>query len=205
MRVTPKSENDRTAARSLRRLRQNAVPMAVRLPSDAEKPVVGVVFSETDTESNESRYLAAYLAGVLVQSGFAKAALLGYRADGRPSDLARERRTFWGTQLQVLPPGRLGRSARDVVSVPVAAVDTVAAMASDGGVRAQLAVVHWGELANCDVLLVTVNAHESEACAAKMAFALDRLGAHEVAPWPSCRSRGHCSDVSLWMCVSRFT
>jgi len=154
--------------------------MAVRLPSDAEKPVVGVVFSETDTESNESRYLAAYLAGVLVQSGFAKAALLGYRADGCPSDLARERRTFWGTQLQVLPPGRLGRSARDVVSVPVAAVDTVAAMASDG-VRAQLAVVHWGELANCDMLLVTVNAHESEACAAKMAFALDRLGAHEVA------------------------
>ena len=150
----------------------------VRQPTDDEKPVVGIIYSETDTESNESRFLAAYLAGVLVHSGYAKAATVGYRADGQPSDVAKERRTFLGTQLHVLPPGRVCRSARDVVSVPVsAAAETVAAMS---GGRAQLAVVHWAEVGNCDVLLVTVNAHESEACAAKMAAALDQLAAHEV-------------------------
>ena len=152
-----------------------------RMPSDAEKPIVGLIFSESETSSIESQYMASYLAGVLVHTGYAKAVLMGYRADGLPSDLLRQREELIGGQLRVLPPGQTFRTTKDIVSIPVSSVQSVAAMSgrssSDGnsssnGSPPLVAFCHWNELVNCDVLIVTVNAPDSEACTAKMVHAL---------------------------------
>ena len=152
------------------------------MPSDAEKPIVGLIYSESETSSNESRYMACYLAGVLVHTGYAKAALIGYRADGLPSDLHQQREELVGGHLRVLPPGRTFRTTKDIVSVPVSTVQSVAAMSGGGGTDGSsssssgslplVAFCHWNELANCDVLIVTINANDSEACTAKMVHVL---------------------------------
>ena len=152
-----------------------------RMPSDAEKPIVGLIYSESETSSNESRYIAYYLAGVLVHTGYAKAALIGYRADGLPSDLHRQREELLGGHLRVLPPGKTFRTIKDIVNVPISTVQSVAAMAgssADGnrgnvnGSPPLVAFCHWNELTNCDVLIVTINTPDSESCTAKMVHVL---------------------------------
>ena len=156
------------------------------MPSDAEKPIVGLIYSESETSSNESRYMAHYLAGVLVHTGYAKAVLMGYRVDGLSSDLHRQREELVGGQLRVLPPGRTFRTIKDIVSVPVSSVQSVAAMGGSGsnsdgnGSPPLVAFCHWNELVNCDVLIVTVNAPDSEACTAKMVHVM-QLYSQQVA------------------------
>ena len=163
------------------------------MPSDAEKPIVGLIYSESETSSNESRYMAYYLAGVLVHTGFAKAVLMGYRVDGLPSDLHRQREELVGGQLRILPPGRTFRTIKDIVSVPVSSVQSIAAMSgrsrSDGngngssnGSPPLVAFCHWNELVNCDVLIVTVNAPDSEACTAKMVHVMQLYSQQVVTP-----------------------
>ena len=161
------------------------------MPSDAEKPIVGLIYSESETSSNESRYMAYYLAGVLINTGYAKAALIGYRADGLPSDLHRQREELVGGHLRILPPGKTFRSVKDIVSVSVSSVQSVAAMGGDsvaGNNRSSsngsfplIAFCHWNELANCDVLIVTINGPDSESCTAKMVHVLQHYS-QEVSP-----------------------
>ena len=159
------------------------------MPSDAEKPIVGLIYSESETSSNESRYMAYYLAGVLVHTGFAKAVLMGYRVDGLSSDLHRQREELVGGQLRVLPPGRTFRTTKDIVSVPVSSVQSVTAMSgsrsssSDGnGSPPLVSFCHWNELVNCDVLIVTVNAPDSEPCTAKMVHVMQLYSQQVVTP-----------------------
>lgn len=178
--------------------------MASRMPTDREKPVVGLVFSESEKESNESRFLAYYFAAVLVTTGYAKSALIGYRSDDLPSDLYQQR-VDCGGSLAVLPPGKTFRTVADVKTVPVADVHTVEAMmkpttttnstnsnttGSNSNGIPQLAFCHWNELAHCDVLIVTVNSPDSNACAAKIARVLDEADGRKRPPVVLTLQRG---------------
>ena len=189
--------------------------MAPRMPSDREKPVVGLIFSESEKESNESRFLAYYFAGVLVNTGYAKCALIGYRSDGLPSGLYQQR-VDCGEAIAVLPPGKVFRSVADVEIIPVSDVNTVEAMmkpqptgpgtgalhttaasntsyrnhhSSSNGIP-QLAFCHWNELARCDVLIVTVNSPDSISCAAKIALVLDQADGMKRPPVVFTLQRG---------------
>ncbi len=174
------------------------------MPTDREKPMVGLVFSESEKESNESRFLAYYFAAVLVNTGYAKSALIGYRSDGLPSGLYQQR-VDCGGSIAVLPPGKAFRTVADVKVVPVSEVNTVEAMTKPSTTHSssttnnsynsyngipQLAFCHFNELAHCDVIIVTVNSPDSASCAAKIALVLDQADGMKRPPVVFTLQRG---------------
>jgi hypothetical protein len=72
------------------------------------KPRVGIVFSESATESNESKNLAYYIACSLIVTGHASVFLVGLSSDGNLSNLPDSRR------ITFLPPRK-----NKLVEVPV--------------------------------------------------------------------------------------
>lgn len=52
---------------------------------------VGIVYSESEKFSNESRNLAFYLTGLLSAQGHSDVYLVGYRPDGQPGDVSYKR------------------------------------------------------------------------------------------------------------------
>lgn len=55
---------------------------------------VGIVYSESEKFSNESRNLAFYLTGLLSSQGHSDVFLVGYRPDGQPGDVSFKRITY---------------------------------------------------------------------------------------------------------------
>jgi hypothetical protein len=154
--------------------------MAKRVIPDNQKPVIGIIYSESENLSNESRHVACYLAGALVSTGYAKVALVGFRADGLPSDLFQQRNSLDPAGvITVLPPGKTSLS--QAVSLTVSTVQSVTKMgAAAQGVSElsasssipQIAFCHWNELQHCDVIVVTVNSVDTTSCGAKLAQVL---------------------------------
>jgi hypothetical protein len=55
---------------------------------------VGIIFSESEKFSNESRNMAFYLTGLLSSSGYAKIFLFGQTPDSMPGDISNKRITY---------------------------------------------------------------------------------------------------------------
>jgi hypothetical protein len=58
------------------------------------KPKVGIIFSESEKDSNESKNLAYYFCGLLSATGYANVSLFGYRSDGLTSDTTQKKIYF---------------------------------------------------------------------------------------------------------------
>jgi hypothetical protein len=55
---------------------------------------VGIVYSESEHLSNESKNLAFYLCGLLSSQGHSNVYLVGYRQDGQPGDVSYKRISY---------------------------------------------------------------------------------------------------------------
>eukprot|EP00596_Hydrurales_sp_CCMP1899_P003829 CAMPEP_0119046840 /NCGR_PEP_ID=MMETSP1177-20130426/49261_1 /TAXON_ID=2985 /ORGANISM="Ochromonas sp, Strain CCMP1899" /LENGTH=468 /DNA_ID=CAMNT_0007020551 /DNA_START=57 /DNA_END=1460 /DNA_ORIENTATION=- len=133
------------------------------------KPVVGIIYSEGESISNESKNLAFYLSGALVSTGHATVNLVGLQKGGDPCDLQKQHKALSKGAISFLPPDKCKVSS--VKTIPVSIYDSSATISSSssGKVESHLYLTHWNELQNCHVIIVTVNSEDTEACCAKLA------------------------------------
>jgi hypothetical protein len=158
-----------------------------RVISEANRPLVGIIYSDNDSNSIESRSLALYLAGCLISTNYARVDLVGLTSDGTPRDLQLQHKAICKEGISFLPVGK--SSVRDVITVPVAVKDSSSGSAnpnpnpnpnrpsSSSSSTPQIYFTHWSEVQNCQLIIVTVNFNDTEACCLKLAEVLpDRLG-----------------------------
>ena len=137
--------------------------------SDSRKPIVGIIYSDGDSNSAESKCLAFYIASSLASTGYAKVDLIGLRPDGAPCNLDFQHSGLHKGTISFLPPGK--SSAVDVKTVPVSVNNGIDS--SGNSLRtSNILFSHWSELQNCQMILVTVNSDDSDACCAKLAAVL---------------------------------
>ena len=147
---------------------------------EANKPIVGIVYSESNVDSSESKNLAYFLSASLVSKGYAKVNLVGLSRDGAPCDLDRNYKHLFKGTISILPPGKSSRN--DVISAAVAISDGSTTATSNYNSRnsPQICLSHWNELQNCQVIIVTVNSYDTEACTLKLAGCLSNSLYHVV-------------------------
>ena len=147
---------------------------------EANKPVVGIIYSASNEDSAESKNLAYFLSGCLISRGFAKVKLVGLNQNGSPCDLRLEHTDLHKGSISFLPPGK--SSFRDIKTATVSVSDCSDAGDSrgDSTVSSQISFSHWNELENCQVIIVTVNSSETVACSAKLASVLATTIYHVV-------------------------
>lgn len=136
------------------------------------KPAVGIIYSDEDLTSDESKSLAFYLSGALVSTGHAKVNLVGMQKDGNPCDLQKQHKSLSKGAISFLPVAKSNLS--DVKVIPVSINNSSTAMSSSSSKETgpQLFLSHWNELQNCHVVVVTVNSDYTEACCLKLAEVL---------------------------------
>ena len=93
--------------------------------------------------SSESKNMAYFLAGMLSSSGYAKMFMVGQTEDGSPGDISHER-------IAYVPAKSNGKK---IVEVP----------------GSDVTFGHWACLTECQVLIITVNTKDTEACCTKLA------------------------------------
>jgi hypothetical protein len=135
------------------------------------KPVVGIIYSDGESISSESKNLAYYLSGSLVSTGYTTVNLVGLQKGGNPCDLQKQHRALSKGAISFLPPDK--SSVSSVKTIPVSINDSSSTMSSSSRqVESQLLLTHWNELQNCHVIIVTVNSNDTEACCLKLAETL---------------------------------
>lgn len=103
------------------------------------KPIVGILYSDDNEDSQESYFVARYIGALLVLTGYAEIRLVGL------TDYSQDLRTI--SRIKILHP-LSGKS--------------VDAPASDIGVG------KFSTLFDCDVIIVTVNPKDSDLCGRKL-------------------------------------
>ncbi len=117
--------------------------------SKVNRPNVAIVYSDTRKGSNESKHLAYYLCGQLANTGYANMHMIGLTPDGIPAQLPSS-----NTERIAFMP----RTSRDrKVEIP----------ASD------VTFAHFDSLADCHVIIVSVNSEDTKLCKTKMLAVLD--------------------------------
>ena len=147
---------------------------------EANKPIVGIVYSESTNDSSESKSLAYFLSGSLVSTGFAKVNLVGLSRDGAPCDLDRIYRQLFKGAISFLPPGKSSRNEAKSAAVAISDGSTTATSNYNSRDSPQICLSHWNELQNCQVIIVTVNSNDTEACSSKLAACLSNSLYHVV-------------------------
>ena len=148
--------------------------------SEANKPVVGIVYSANIGDSAESKNLAYFLSGCLTARGFAKVKLVGLNHNGSPCDLRHQYADLHEGSISFLPPGK--SSLRDIKTAAVSVSDCSDAEDSryDSTGSSQISFSHWNELEKCQVIIVAVNSSETVACSTKLASVLTTTIYHAV-------------------------
>ena len=143
----------------------NAIP-------DSKKPIVGIIYTDGELSSIESRSLAFFLSASLVDTGYAKVNLVGLRPDGAPSDLQTQHKELCKGSIAFLPSGKSSLSS--VRTVPVAVNNGSLNVVSNSGSTSvpQIRLSHWNDLQYCQVIIVTVNSDNTDACCVKLAAVL---------------------------------
>lgn len=139
---------------------------------EANKPVVGIIYSASIQDSSESKNLAYYLSCCLISRGFAKVKLVGLNQNGSPCDLRLEHADLHKGSISFLPPGK--SSIKHAKSAAVSVDDCGDGVASKFGSSgsSQISLSHWNELEKCQVIIITVNSIDTIACSTKLASVL---------------------------------
>jgi len=114
------------------------------------RPRVGIIYSDSTKESNESKYLAQYLCGQLVNTGYANVYMIGLTPDGMPGSL----QSGSTKRISYMP---CYCSDRKKIDVP----------------ESDVTHAHFDVLGKCHVVIVTVNSQDVKMCKAKMLTVLD--------------------------------
>jgi hypothetical protein len=133
------------------------------------KPVVGVIYSDGESISNESKNLAFYLSGALLSTGYATVNLVGLQKGGNPCDLQKQHKALSKGAISFLPPDKSKVSGVKTIPVSINDCSTTISSSSSRKVESHLLLAHWNELQNCHVIIVTVNSDDTEACCLKLA------------------------------------
>jgi len=117
----------------------------VKLAPGQSLPHVALIYSDSDTHSNESKHLSRYLAAHLVATGYAHVYLVGHRHDGMPCDLPSMART----RTLYLPVNQ--SKAAEIPS-------------------SDIKYEHWSFLQSgrVHVIIICVNANDTESCRDKL-------------------------------------
>ena len=140
--------------------------------TDNRKPTIGIIYTDSETNSLESKSFAFFLAASLSCTGYAKVNLTGLRTDGAASDLQRQHKDLYKGGISFLPAGK--SSFKDVktesVSINNGCGNSTSNICSTS--EPQIRFSHWNDLQYCQVVIVTVNSDDSEACCLKLATVL---------------------------------
>ena len=139
---------------------------------DSRKPTVGIIYTDSETNSLESKSLAFFLAASLAYTGYAKVNLTGLRTDGAPCVLEHQHKALWKGSISFLPAGK--SSSNDIQTESVSVNDGSGYLTpnSSGTNGSKIRLSHWNDLQYCQVIIVTVNSDDSEACCSKLAAVL---------------------------------
>ena len=147
---------------------------------DNRKPLLGVIYTDGDQTSLESRSLAFFLAASLVETGYAKVNLVGLRPDGAPCDLQSQHKSLFKGSISYLPTGKSAINDVHTVSVAVNNGSSNATSSSSSGSEPLIRFSHWNDLQYCQVIIVVVNSDDTDVCCAKLATVLPESLFHVV-------------------------
>ena len=114
------------------------------------RPRCGIVYSDSMKESNESKYLAQYLCGQLVNTGYANVYMVGLTPDGVPSSV----QSGSTKRISYMP---CYCSSRKKIDVP----------------ESDVIHSHFDVIGKCHVVIITVNSQDVKMCKAKLLTVLD--------------------------------
>lgn len=106
------------------------------------RPRVGIIYSDSEKLSNESKFLAHYLCAQLAAKGYSLISMIPQSSDGAP--------------LPSLP------NNKRISYIPVGKAKPVEIPVSD------ISFTYWNELEMCDIIIVTVNTEDTENCGRKI-------------------------------------
>ena len=114
-----------------------------KIPVGYIKPKVGIIYSDTNTNSNESKHLAFYLCGHLVSTGYAEVILVSHNVENTYDN-------------------SINRSRINYISGGNINAKPIEAPVSD------ISFGNYSVLETCHIIIVTVNSNDTESCTSKL-------------------------------------
>ena len=114
-----------------------------KIPAGYMKPKVGIIYSDSKNESNESKNFAFYLCGHLVSTGYTEVVLVSHNIDNIYDNNLNKQR------IQYISGGNIN-------SKPIEAPSS------------DISYGNYSALETCHIIIITVNSNDTESCASKL-------------------------------------
>ena len=114
-----------------------------KIPAGYIKPKVGIIYSDVNNDSNESKNLAFYLCGHLVSTGYSEVVLVSHNIDNSYDNNLNKSR------INYIPGGNINAKP-------------IEAPSSD------ISYGNYSALEICHIIIVTVNSNDTESCVSKL-------------------------------------